>query len=269
METRRLAEKVALIIGGGQLPGQDTGNGRAVAQVFARHGAQVAVVDRDLRSAQDTVDLIAEAGGESFAFQADVTSEADIVGSVNACRGRYGRIDVLHNNVGVSQAAGDSPISDLEADAFDRVMAINLRGMVLACRHTLPLMREQGSGVVLTISSIAAIMNYPYAGYKISKAGVIAMTKHIAITHAQYGIRANTILPGLVNTPMAVEYRVSQQGMTREEVLASRKAQIPLSNVVGTAWDVANAALFLASDEAKFITGAELVVDGGQTLLVG
>ncbi len=269
METRRLAGKVALIFGGGQLPGQDTGNGRAVAQTFARHGALVAVVDRDLDSAQETVDLIAEAGGEGFAFRADVTREADIVGSVHACRERYGRIDILHNNVGVSQAAGDAPIAEVEADAFDRVMAINLRGMALACRHTLPVMREQGSGVVLTISSIAAIMNYPYAGYKISKAGVIAMTKHVAITHAQYGIRANTILPGLVNTPMAVEYRIGQDGMTREEVLASRRAQIPLGNIVGTAWDVANAALFLASDEARFITGAELVVDGGQTLRVG
>lgn len=268
-DSERLAGKTALIIGGGQTPGQATGNGRAVSRVLARHGARVAVVDRDLGSAEESVELIRNAGGDAFAVQADVTGEASVAAAVNACRERYGRIDILHNNVGVSVTAGDAPIADLDTDAFDRIMAINLRGMVLACRHTLPVMRSQRSGVVLTVSSIAAIINYPYATYKISKSGVIALTKHIAITHAEYGIRANTILPGLVNTPMAVEYRVGQNGATREDVLASRRAKVPLRGVTGTAWDVANAALFLASDEASFITGAELVVDGGQSLLSG
>jgi NAD(P)-dependent dehydrogenase (short-subunit alcohol dehydrogenase family) len=268
MAARRLVDKVALVIGGGQLRGQDTGNGRAVAQTFARHGAHVAVVDRDRDSAQATVDLIVGEGGDAFAVQADVTSERDTLNAVAECSRRYGRIDVLHNNVGVSAAAGDAPIAELDIGAFDRIMATNLRGMVLACRHTLPIMRAQRSGVVLTISSIAATINYPYASYRISKSGVIALTKHVAITHASYGIRANTILPGLVNTPMAIEPRISQ-GQPREEVLAARRARIPLSEVVGTAWDVANAALFLASEEASFITGTELVVDGGQSLLVG
>jgi NAD(P)-dependent dehydrogenase (short-subunit alcohol dehydrogenase family) len=268
MDNKRLAGKVALVIGGGQLAGQDTGNGRAAAQLFGEHGALVAVVDRNLESAQETADLIAGAGGEAFAVRADVTSEGELAASVSACHDRYGRIDVLHYNVGVGVAAGDAPIADLEADAFDRIMVINLRGMVLTCRHALPIMREQTSGVIITISSNAAIINYPYASYKISKTAVIAATKHIAISQAQYGIRANTILPGLMTTPMAIEYRVTD-GVTRDDVLADRTARVPLRGRVGTAWDVANAALFLASDEASFITGAELVVDGGQSLLVG
>jgi len=268
MDDKRLAGRAALVVGAGQLPGADTGNGRATAQLFAQHGALVAVVDRNLDSAEETAELITDAGGVAFAIQADVTSEADIVASVAACRDRYGRIDVLHYNVGVGVAAGDAPIADLEAYAFDRIMAINLRGMVLACRHTLPIMRDQASGVIITISSNAAIINYPYAGYRISKAAVITMTKHVAITEARHGIRANTILPGLISTPMAIEYRI-KDGTSRDDVLAGREARIPLRDRVGSAWDVANAALFLASDEASFITGAELVVDGGQSLLAG
>jgi NAD(P)-dependent dehydrogenase (short-subunit alcohol dehydrogenase family) len=269
MDNRRLLGRVALVVGGGQLPGQDTGNGRAAAQLFAQHGALVAVVDRNLDSALETVDLIANAGGDAFAVQADVTSEPDIIEAIAACRNRYGRIDLLHYNVGVGASAGDAPITELEGEVFDRIMAINLRGMVLACRHTLPIMRAQESGVIITISSNAAIINYPLASYRISKSAAITLTKHIAVTQAAFGIRANTILPGLMTTPMAIEYRVGSQGMTREEVLAARKARVPLHNGIGTAWDVAHAALFLASDEASFITGVELVVDGGQHLLVG
>jgi len=255
-------------MGGGQQAGHDTGNGRAVSQVFAREGALVAVVDRDLASAQDTVDLITTDGGTAFAVAADVTNERDVVAAVEACRSRWGHIDILHNNVGIAIAAGDAPIAELDIDVYDRMMAVNLRGMVLTCRHVIPIMRARQRGVVLTISSIGAIMNYPSATYRISKSGVLALTKHVAISNASFGIRANAILPGLLATPMAIERRV-RDGASREEVLGARAAQVPLRGAAGTAWDVANAALFLASDEASFITGAELVVDGGQTLLVG
>ena len=269
MSENRLEGRSALVIGGGQLPGEDTGNGRAVAQLFARNGARVCVVDRNLESAQETAALIIASGGEAFEVRADVQSESEIISSIAECRNRFGSIDILHNNVGVSAAAGDAPIAEIETEAFDRVISVNLRGMFLACRHALPVMREQRRGVILTVASIAAIMNYPNVGYRTSKAAVVSMTKHIAISNAGYGIRANSILPGLINTPMAVEPRMARSGMTREQVIASRAEQVPLAGVVPTAWDIADAALFLASESARFITGVELVVDGGQTLLVG
>lgn len=266
---KRVTSKVAIVVGGGQTPGEDVGNGRATALLLAREGATVLVADRDLDSAQATVDLIVEEGGEAFALRVDVTSEDEIVAMVRACTDRWGRIDILHNNVGVSLPAGDAPLTEITAEGLDRVLAINLQGMVLTCKHVIPVMRENGGGVVTNISSNAVLMDYPYVGYQTSKAGVIALTKHVAIREAEHGIRANAILPGLMNTPMAVEYRIREGGGTREEVIAQRNARVPLSGPGGTAWDVAHAALFLASDEAGFITGAELVVDGGSSLATG
>lgn len=269
MNGSRLTGKVALVVGAGQTPGQTIGNGRATALLFAREGARVVAVDRDEAAAQDTVDEILREGGEAVPLRADITVEADIVAMVAATLDRFERIDVLHNNVGVSLAGGDSSITEIEADAFSRVTSINLQGMVLTCKHVLPVMRRQGSGAITCISSIGSIINYPYVAYRTSKAGVNALTQHIAITNASYGIRANVILPGLMNTPMAIENRVGRGGATREQVIAGRDAQVPLSGRMGTGWDVAHAALFLASDEAAFITGAALTVDGGQSLAVG
>jgi NAD(P)-dependent dehydrogenase (short-subunit alcohol dehydrogenase family) len=188
---------------------------------------------------------------------------------VRTCRDRWGRVDVLHNNVGISIAGGDAPVADITADAFDRITAVNLRGTVLACKHAIPVMRAQGGGVITTISSLAAVINYPYVAYRTSKAALITLTEHIAITQAPHGIRANVILPGLMDTPMAIENRVGRGGATREQVVAERNAHVPLGGRMGTAWDVARAALFLASDEASFITGAALPVDGGQRLAAG
>lgn len=266
MESQLLQGKIALVVGGGQIPGEDTGNGRAVAQVFSQNGAAIAVVDRNLDSAQETVDLIAASGGEAFAIRADVTSESDVIEAIQACLDRYGRIDILHDNVGIADTG--IQLAELEIARFDEIVAINLRGMVLVCRHTLPIMRTQEKGVIITISSNAAYTNHPSASYRISKSAIITMTKHIAITNARFGIRANTLLPGLLQTPMAIERRVAQSGVTREDVLSLRASKVPLTGAVGTAWDVANAALFLASDLAQFITGAELVIDGGQSLQV-
>ncbi|RYE42213.1 MAG: SDR family oxidoreductase [Hyphomicrobiales bacterium] len=264
----RVQGKVAIVVGGGQTPGADVGNGRATAVVLAREGAKVLVADRDLASAQDTVEQILAAGGEAFALRVDVTQEDDILAMTRTCTDMWERIDILHNNVGVSHLGGDAQLTDVTAEGFNRIVTINLQGMVLACKHAVSVMRKQGRGVITNISSNAVLIDYPYIGYQTSKAGVLALTRHVAIRNAGYGIRANSILPGLMNTPMAVEHRVSQSSATRDEVIEQRNARVPLSGPGGTAWDIANAALFLASDDAAFITGAELMIDGGQSLAV-
>ena len=263
----RLKEKVAIVVGGGQIPGGTIGNGRATAILFGREGAKVMVVDRNLNSAQDTVSMIVEEGGIAKAVAADVTDEASLQKMIAHCVTEWGRIDILHNNVGFSLGAGDAVIEEITSEAFDRIMQLNLRGMVMTCKHVLPIMRKQRSGVIISISSHAVLVSYPYVAYKASKAGVIAMTEQLADMNAEYGIRANAILPGLMNTPMAIESRI-KKGKSREEVIAERDAQVPLGKM-GTAWDVAYAALFLASDEAKFISGVSLLVDGGASVRRG
>jgi NAD(P)-dependent dehydrogenase (short-subunit alcohol dehydrogenase family) len=265
----RLRNKIAIVIGAGQTSGATIGNGRATALLFSREGARVLAVDRDFASAADTVERIAAEGGVAAAFAADVTDEAAVAAAVAECVGRFRGIDILHNNVGVSLTGGDAPVTEITTEAFDRIVAINLRGMVLACKHAIPVMRQQGSGAIVNISSVAAVAAYPYVAYKTTKAAVIALTQQVAIQNAAYGIRANVILPGLMNTPMAIEPRVRATGKSRQEVVAERDARVPLGGKMGTGWDVAHAALFLASDDAKFITGAVLPVDGGSSLRVG
>lgn len=261
----RVNGKVTIVFGGGQTAGETMGNGRATALVLAREGARVLVVDRRVESAEETAAMITAEGGEASAVAADVTSEADVRAAIEACKARYGRIDILHNNVGASLALGDAPATELEAEAFDRLVAVNLRGMWFACKHALPVMREQGSGSIVNISSMAVRHSYPYLGYKATKAAVIALTENVASANARYNIRANTILPGLMNTPMAIEPRVAT-GVAREQVIAERNARVPLGRKMGTAWDIAYAALFLHSDEASFITGISLPVDGGTSV---
>jgi NAD(P)-dependent dehydrogenase (short-subunit alcohol dehydrogenase family) len=258
----RVQGKGAIIFGAGQTPGETIGNGRATAILLAREGARVLAIDRDLAAAEETARLIRDEGGEAIAYRADVLSEDDVRGAIEAGRDAFGRLDILHNNVGASLALGDAPATDLEAEAFDRIVAVNLRGMWFACKHALPLMREQESGSIVNISSMAVRHAYPYLGYKATKAAVIALTENVASANARFGIRANTILPGLMNTPMAIEPRVAQ-GVPREQVIADRDRQVPLGRKMGTGWDIAYAALFLHSDEAKFITGVALPVDGG------
>jgi NAD(P)-dependent dehydrogenase (short-subunit alcohol dehydrogenase family) len=258
----RVEGKVALIMGGGQTPGETIGNGRATALVLGREGAKVAVVDRRLESAEETAAMIRQEGGTATALAADITAEDEIVAAVEACKDRFGRIDILHNNVGASLALGDAPATEATAESFDRIYAVNLRGMWLTCKHTIPHMREQQGGSIVNISSMAARSAYPYIGYKTTKVAVIGLTENLAAFNAQYGIRVNVILPGLMNTPMAIEPRVAA-GTAREEVIASRDSRVPLGRKMGTGWDIANAALFLHSDEASFITGVSLPVDGG------
>ena len=265
----RLDGQAAIVVGGGQTPGQTIGNGRATAITYARAGARVLVADRDLDAAAATVAEITAEGGDAVTFRADVTDEADIAAMVADACDRWGRLDILHNNVGISVAGGDAEISKIEGEAFDRIMAINLKSMVLAIKHALPVMRGQQSGNIVNISSTAAHEDYPWVTYKASKAAAKAMTEQVALQNAPHGIRVNCIQPGLMNTPMAVDARMDAWDMTREEVVAMRDAKVPLGGKMGTAWDVANAALFLVSDEARFITGVTLMVDGGAHCRIG
>ena len=265
----RLDGQAAIVVGGGQTPGQTIGNGRATAITYARAGARVLVADRDLDAAAATVAEITAEGGDAVPFRADVTDEADIAAMVADACDRWGRLDILHNNVGISVAGGDAEISKIEGEAFDRIMAINLKSMVLAIKHALPVMRGQQSGNIVNISSTAAHEDYPWVTYKASKAAAKAMTEQVALQNAPHGIRVNCIQPGLMNTPMAVDARMDAWNMTREEVVAMRDSKVPLGGKMGTAWDVANAALFLVSDEARFITGVTLMVDGGAHCRIG
>jgi NAD(P)-dependent dehydrogenase (short-subunit alcohol dehydrogenase family) len=259
---RRVEGKAAIVVGGGQTPGETVGNGRATAIVLGREGARVCVVDRNLASAQDTADMIRRDGGEAWAFAADVTRETDVRGLIAAAVERFGRLDILHNNVGASLALGDAVATDLTEAAFDRSVAVNLKATWLTCKHALPALRE-ARGSIVNIASMAARNAYPLVGYKTTKAAVVALTENLAAHNARYGVRANSILPGLMNTPMAIESRVAA-GTPREEVIASRDRRVPLGRRMGTGWDVAHAALFLHSEEAGFITGVALAVDGGE-----
>jgi len=262
----RLKDKTAIVIGAGQGPGEGMGNGRATAIRFVQEGAKVLAVDRDLASAEETAKM---AGGECVAFEADVTKEATLAAAIHTAQKRWGRIDILHYNVGVSIAGGDKPLLEITEEAFDRVSAINLRGAIMACKHAVPIMRAQRSGVILMISSLAAVEKYPLVAYKATKAAMIAFTQQVAIQNAEFGVRANVILPGLMDTPMAVDTRARASGRPRKDIAAERDKRVPLRGKMGTAWDVANAAVFLASDEAGFITGVDLLVDGGGALNTG
>jgi NAD(P)-dependent dehydrogenase (short-subunit alcohol dehydrogenase family) len=259
----RLEDKVAIVVGAGQSPGEGMGNGRATVLRFAEEGAKVLAVDNNLASAEETVAMARQSGGECLAFKADVAEETTLAAMVEAARARWGRVDILHYNVGMSIAGGDAPLDEITETAFDRISTVNLRGAIMACKHVVPVMRAQRAGVIITISSVAAWEHYPNVAYKATKAALIAFTQQVAIQNAAFGVRANVILPGLMDTPMAVDTRARVSGKSRAEVAAGRDARVPLRHKMGTAWDVANAALFLASDEASFITGVALPVDGG------
>ena len=263
----RLAGKVAVVVGGGQTPGETIGNGRATSIVYAREGARVVVIDRDLRSATDTVELIRAEGGEATAHAADITDPASCASIPEMATSTYGALDVLHNNVGIG--TGDAPATRVDEDAWQRIFDVNLSAMWRTCKAVSPVMRAAGRGSIVNISSIASICSTTTAAYQISKAGVNALTQHLAMGLARHGVRVNAVLPGLMNTPMAIEGIAAARGIDREELIAQRDAQVPLGRTMGTAWDVAAASLFLASDEARFVTGVLLPVDGGQSVRRG
>jgi NAD(P)-dependent dehydrogenase (short-subunit alcohol dehydrogenase family) len=265
----RVAHKVAIVVGGGQTPGETIGNGRATAMLLAREGARVVVADRRVDSAQDTVDMIVGEGNEAVACEVDVTVEDSVAALIRQVTERFGTIDILHNNVGASIALGDARADLMTVEAFDRSFAVNFKSAWLAAKHALPVMRQRTSGSIVNISSLAAWEAYPLVGYKTMKAALLALTENLAAANARYGVRVNAILPGLMNTPMAIEARVAQGTLSRDEVIAMRNKRVPLLHQMGSAWDVAYAALFLHSDEAKFISGAALPVDGAAAASFG
>ena len=263
----RLKNKVAIVAGGGQSPGETVGNGRAAAILFAREGAKVLVADKRLDSAQETQAMIEKESGTAASVEVDVTSSEDCRRMVETCMEAWGRIDILHNNVGIGER-GKGFINIPEED-WDRFMAVNLKGMYLTCQQVVPRMIDQGSGSIINISSVAAVVSTGALAYKSSKAGVNALTHGLALELAPHGVRVNAILPGLMETPMAIEGRIAAYGWTREEVTRPRNERVPLKGGMGTGWDVGHAAVFLASDEARFITGVLLPVDGGQAAKIG
>lgn len=260
MNSHRLKDKVALIIGAGQQPGQTLGNGRATAERFAQEGAILFLVDINADWLNETVQAIRSTGAKVEALVADITQETECQKIISECVKTYGRIDILHNNVGLSK--GDKKTAELDVSSWEYIMDRNLKGMFMMCKHALPIMIGQKSGCIINISSTASMAARPTVTYKTSKAGVNALTQHIAIENAPFGIRANAILPGLMDTPMAINRRAEERGVSPDVIRQERNALVPLKRM-GSAWDVANAAVFLASDEAGYITGVLLPIDGG------
>jgi len=265
----RLKGKTAMVVGAGSI-GPGWGNGKATAVTFAREGAQVFCVDRNGAAAQETVDIITSEGGKAIAFTADASRAADVEAMVAACLKTWGRIDVLDNNVGIAEMG--SVVSVPEA-SWDHVFNVNLKTAYLAMKHVIPVMEKQGGGSIINISSIASIrhLGLSYVSYGASKAAMNQMTKTTAVEFAAKHIRVNAILPGLMKTPM-VEHSAgiaaSYANGDVEAMWRARDAQVPMGHM-GDAWDVANAALFLASDESRYVTGLELIVDGGITVKAG
>ena len=259
MDTRGAADglggKVAIVTGGGA-EGDGIGNGRAAAILLARAGVRVLVVDKLVANAERTVAMIAEEDGEASAFEADVTRSADCAAMVTEARGRWGRIDILDNNVGI--VAGGSVVDLDEAD-WNRVMAVNVTGMYMAAKHTIPAMVAGGGGAIVNIASISALRPRGLTVYSTSKGAVMALTRAMAIDHGPQGIRVNCVAPGPVYTPM-----VYGHGMLEEA--RDRRRSASVLGIEGTGWDIGNAVLFLCSDWARYITGHTLVVDGGATL---
>lgn len=262
--TDRLKGKTAIVSGAGS-SGPGWGNGKAVAVAFAREGAQVVCVDRVLAAAEETVGIITSEGGTAIALAADVTEQASIEAGVAQVMARFGRIDILHNNVGMTHMGGPVELSEQD---FQAAVDLNLGSVFRCCKAVIPHMLAGGGGAIVNISSLAAIrwVGYPYFAYYATKAAVNHATVALAMQYARQGIRANCIMPGLMDTPLIYK-QISGQYASVEEMVAARSNSVPLGKM-GTAWDIANAAVFLASDEAKFITGVCLPVDGGQSCSV-
>ena len=251
----RLAGKVAIVTGAGSRA-EGIGNGRATAVLFAREGARVLCVDREKDKAEATRAMIAAEGGEAAVLDADVTRSADCRAMVDEAVRRWGRLDILDNNVGIG---GRASVVEVEEGDWDHMMRVNVTSMMLTSKHAIPAMAKGGGGAIVNISSISALRPRGLTPYTVSKGAVIALTRAMAVDHAAQGIRVNCIAPGPVYTPM-----VYAGGMT-PELRDQRRRASPLG-IEGTGWDIANAAVFLASDEARYITGVVLPVDGGVTL---
>lgn len=263
--TRRLDGKVALVTGAGSV-GPGWGNGKATAALFAREGATVVALDLNQEAAEETRAIIEGEGGRCLALSGDVSKNADVAQAVAAAIDAFGRVDVLHNNVGTAVLGG--PVEVSEAD-WDRIFAINVKSVFLTCKHVLPHMERQGKGAIVNVASIGAIrdIGVAYVAYAASKAAVIGTTKSIALQYAPKGIRCNVILPGLMDTPHIRGPMQAAYGGELERMIADRDARSPTGKM-GTGWDVAHAALYLASDEAAYVNAVELIVDGGITATI-
>jgi NAD(P)-dependent dehydrogenase (short-subunit alcohol dehydrogenase family) len=259
----RLQGKIALIVGAGCV-GPGWGNGRAACVLFAQEGAKIFAVDRDMGPMEETVARVRDAGGEIATHLCDVTQQASVAAMVQACRDKYGRIDVLVNNVGGSAPGG--PV-EMAEEAWDAQIDLNLKSIFLTCKHVLPVMEAQGSGSIINTASASGIRwtGAAQVAYAASKAGVIQFSKVVAVQYAPKGVRVNTIVPGQLHTPM-VEVRLAKTraGGDVDKLLAQRQARIPLG-FMGDGRDTANAALYLASDESRWVTGTEIVLDGGMS----
>lgn len=250
-----LKDRVALVFGAGA-EGDGIGNGRAAAIAYAREGAQVVAVDIDRASAERTVEIAESAA--IVALVGDVSRAADVEAAVAETKRRHGRIDILHNNVAIPPAIG--AFHDIDEATWDRVFAVNVKGMFLACKHALPIITAQGGGVITNVSAIASVRYLgPAAAYMASKGAINSLTISIAEEYAKSGVRCNALLPGFMDTPLGLGM---YKGPDAEERVRVRNAKLPTGKP-GDGWDVAAAAVFLASDEAKYINGVLLPVDGG------
>ncbi len=268
----RLQNKAVIIVGAGQTPGVDIGNGRAMSIRFAEEGARLFLVARHKDRADETARMIRERtpDAEVYTYACDVTDETQVIRMFREAAETLGCIDILVNNVGVMSQA-DVGLLTTDSDTFDFMMDTNLKSAIFQNKHVYPYMKENG-GAIVQIASVAGAVVYQGDGpilYNLSKCAMIRLGEATAARFAKDGIRCNTIILGFVQTAMGVEFNIQKTGKSREEVLESRSKSVPLKGGEGTAWDTANAALFLASDEARFITGASLPVDGGQTALKG
>jgi NAD(P)-dependent dehydrogenase (short-subunit alcohol dehydrogenase family) len=262
--TDRLKGRTALVFGAGS-SGPGWGNGKAAAAAYAREGARVACIDLVQEAAEETAPIIAGEGGEAIAVGADVTDTGSVVSAVTQVVERLGGISILHNNVGVTHMGGPVELSE---EQFEASLKLNIGPVYRTAKAVIPHMLRQGGGAIINISSLAAIRwtGYPYFAYYATKAAVNQATVALAMQYARQGIRANCIMPGLIDTPL-IYRQISGQYASVEEMVAARNAAVPVGRM-GTAWDIANAAVFLASDDAQFITGICLPVDGGQSCAV-
>ena len=262
----RLAGKVAVVMGAGSIA-EGWGNGKATAVTFAREGAHVVCVDVNLDAAEQTAAIIRGEGGRAGSIRADVSNPADIEAVFDHVGTAHGRVDVLDNNVGIGTLGG---VVETSHDDWDRVMNVNVRSAYLAMKHAVPLMQAAGGGSIINISSVTSLRygGIPYITYASSKAALNQLTKVTAAQYAPEQIRVNAVLPGLMKTPMISsqpDVVAAYANGDVEQMWRRRARQVPMGHM-GDAWDVANAALFLAGDESRFITGIELVVDGGMML---